>query len=318
MPDEQVITKTEEKPLLEEIRNKSYYDILKEQREAATKPLEEKSEEPTEEQKKKEEEERLTKEADEAKKKVEEEEQARKRDEEIARKAADDVIAKQKAEEEEKKRLALEEEEAKKRAEELKPKFTGKDKDGNVVPASYEELTAESVRIAKLQAKQETLAELEAKEKEKQQEQERIQKAEEDRKAQQKSFEDQLQKELDDDLKELYAANKLPKVKDPNDPNDIGNKEFKNLFETAQKVNAERMAKGEPPIRSIKLIFYEHYKPLGQLPGHDAPVLGGESTISHELPEDKYIPSRDRNKTMTQLIKEEAARMQKKLNIRGN
>jgi hypothetical protein len=117
----------------------------------------------------------------------------------------------------------------------------------------------------------------------------------------------------------------MPKITDPKDENELGNKEYRNLFETAQKVNAERAAKGQTLIRSIQTIRYgkdvngkAYYTPLAKPAGHDAPVLGSESTLSNELPEDKYIPSRDRGKSMTTLIKEEAKRLGRNLNIRGN
>jgi len=318
MPEPPVITNNEgkEKSIGQEVREKSFYELLKENKADPEKPIDEKPEE-TEEEKKKLEEEKAAKEAQEAKEKVEAEEQAKKRDEEIAAKAAQDVIDKQKADEQAKADKIKAEEEAKQRAEDLKPKFTGKDKDGNVVPKSYEELHAEDVRVAEERAVARIHAELEAKEAKAKEEQAKVKQTEEQKKAQTKAFEDQLQKELDADLNDLYLNNKLPKVKDPKDENYPGNKEFKNLFETAQKVNAERMAKGEPPIRSIKLIYYEHYKPLAKPAGHDAPVMGNESSITNEAPEDKYVVSRDRNKSMQQLLKEEAQRLTKKLNVRG-
>lgn len=315
--DKTVVT---DKPLIEEIREKTFDQILREQatsrNEDATKPLE--IEETDEEKKKKEDD---AKAAQEAKDKADAETKAvdaKKHDEEVAVKAAQEVIDRQKAEEKEKADKIKAEEDEKKRQEDLKPKYSGKDKDGNSVPLSYEEMNAESVRIAKEEAKREVLAEIDAREKAKADEQTRATQTVEQQKAAQKTVEDQLQAELDSDLKDLYAANKLPKIGDPKDENDPGNKEFKNLFETAQRVNGERLTKGLPPIRSIKLIYYEHYKPLEKPAGNDAPVVGNESSQSHEPPEDKYVPSRDRNKSMTQLVKEEAARLGRKLNVRGS
>ncbi len=322
MTDPVVLTKEEEeakkeKPFIEQVREKSFSDILKEQSQP-TIDTEAKPTQPTDEDTKKEEDEKAAKEAQEAKEKIEAEEADKKRQEDIAAKAAQDVIEKQKAEEQAKTDKLKAEEDEKKRQEDLKPKFTGKDAEGKIVPASYEELTAESVRIAEELAKQEIRAELQAEKEQAKAEQDKATQTVEQQKAQQKAFEDQLQKELDTDLNDLYAAGKLPKVTDPKNENDIGNREFKNLFETAQKVNAERMAKGEAPIRSIKLIYYEHYKPLEKPAGHDAPVFGNESPLGHEAPDDRYIPSRDRNKSMAQLVKEEAQRLSRKLNIRGN
>lgn len=312
MAEEKVLT---DKPLITEIREKSFNDILREQADSRNK---EEVTEPTEEEKKKEEDEKAAKEAQNAKEKVEAEEADRKRQEEIATKAAEDVINKQKEEEKAREDKIKAEEAEKQRQEDLKPKFTGKDAEGNVVPKNYEEITEEATRIAEAKALDKIRAEQAEKASEAKKIQDEKTQSETQKKEQQKSFEDQLQKELDADLNDLYASNKLPKVKDPKDENDEGNKEFKNLFETAQRVNAERIAKGLPIIRSIKLIYYEHYKPLKQPAGGDAPVMGSESTLSREAPEDKYIPSRDRNKSMAQLVREEALRLGKKVGIRGN
>ena len=322
MAEKTVVTdpkEKEEKTIGEEIREKSFQQLLKEDQVEKAKTPEDKAPEHTPElDEKAKEDARLAKEAEEAKAKVEADEADKKRTEEIAAKAAQDVIKKQDEEKQKELDKAREAEEAKQREESLKPKFTGKDAEGNVVPKDYEEIARESARIARM----ETLTEVAARDKQREDarvkaEQERTQ-TEEAQKAQKKAYEDQLQKELDTDLNDLYLNNKLPKIKDPKDENDPGNKEFKNLFETAQRVNGERIAKGEAPIRSIKLIYYEHYKPLGKPAGHDAPVLGSESPLSHDAPEDKYIPARDRNKTMAQLLKEETMRMARKMGVRGS
>jgi membrane protein involved in colicin uptake len=319
MPEE-VIAK-EEKPLIEEIRDKSFEQILREQRN----PVEEKKEEvvePTEEEKKAKEEQ----EAKDAEEKIKAEEAAQaKRDADIAAKAAQDVIDAQKKEEQEKADKVKQEEEEAKRQEDLKPKFTGKDKDGNVVPASYEELHAEDARVAAELAADKIRQELKDKEDAKNSQDETAKAEKVKQEAAQKGFEEQLQKELDEDLKAIYAAGDMPKITDPKDENELGNKEYKNLFETAQRINAKRAAEGKTLIRSIQTIRYgkdetgkPYYTPLAKPAGHDAPVLGSESTLSNELPEDQYIPSRDRGKSMTQLVKEEAQRLTRKLNIRGN
>jgi hypothetical protein len=325
MPDEKtVITNPDdkgnpaEKPLLEEVRSKSFQQILKEQAAARSTVEPDKPLETPEEDKKKEEEAAKAKEEQEAKQKQEAEEAERKRQEELARKAAEEVVSKQKEEEQAKLDKIKAEEDEKQRQEALKPKFTGRDKDGNVVPKDYEELTAESVRIAEEKAVARLRTEQAERDAAAKVEQEKIQQTQAQKEAAEKAYQDDIQKELDADLNDLYANNKLPKIKDPKDENDPGNKEFKNLFETAQKVNADRMAKGLPPIRSIKLIYYEHYKPLAKPAGHDAPVMGNESPLSKEAPEDKYVPARDRHKSMAQLVKEEAARLSRKMNIRGN
>lgn len=324
MPDQVIIPAEEkidkplqDKPFIEEIRSKSFSQLQKES--YATKPLEEVKGpvESEEEKQKKLDRQKMEQEAIDAKAKLDEEEQAKKRDSEIAAKAANEVLEKQRLEHEEKqKELELQEKE-KKRHKELKPKFTGKDQDGNPIPKSYEELSSENVRIAKELAKEEIREELAEKDRIKQEEVKKQEELQLKQKQTQQSFNDQLQKELDSDLADLYMQGKLPKVKDPKNEKDPGNIAFKKLFEKAQEVNLERMKKGEPPIRSIKLIYYEHYKQADKLPGHDAPVVGNESSIRNEPSEDKYIISRDRHKSMKQILKEEAARMSRKIGIRG-
>lgn len=322
MPEPTVVTDKKEekkdKPIGIEVREKTFHQILKEQQQKLNTPEEEKKEEPKPEEKV-DEEAQKAKEAEENRKR---EEEAAKEREEIARKAAEEVVKKQEEEKQKEADRVKAEEEAKKREEALKPAWqkdpnAPKDETGKPIPQSYDQLAEEAARIGEERA----LARMEAKQAEERAEAAKQEAAkaqtEEQQKAATEAMEKQIQSEIESDLNDLYANNKLPKIKDPKDENDPGNKEYRNLFETAQKVNAERIAKGQAPIRSLKLIYYEHYKPLGKPAGHDAPVLGGESTISNEPPEDKYIVSRDRNKSIAQMVKEEYARMRKGINVRG-
>jgi hypothetical protein len=322
MPEPITPDEKKEKSIGQEVREKSFHQILKEQQEERNKPVDETTPVKTEEEKKAEEE-KAAKEAEEAKvkaeadKKAEDEKQAQ-----LAKQAAEEVLRKQEDEREREQDRIKAEDAEKARQESLKPKWhtdpnAPKDENGNPLPKSYDEITAEAARIgeekayARIKAEEaERTAAAEKAAAEKMQNEEQIKKQQED-------AEKQLQTELDTDLNDLYAANKLPKIKDPKDENDPGNKEFRNLFETAQRVNAERMAKGQQPIRSIKLIYYEHYKPLPKPAGHNAPVIGSESTTSTEPPEDKYVVSRDRGKSMQQLVKEEAQRLAKKVGVRS-
>jgi len=240
-------------------------------------------------------------------------ETAEKRQAELAAKTAAEVVEKQRLAEEDRKakeQQALDAE--KKRQEALKPKFTGVDKDGNPLPKSYDEIAAESARIAK----EEATAEIRAKE------------------AATKAFNEGLQKEMDADLNAIYKANDLPKIKveikdasDPTDPgfSDPGYKEREHLFKTAVKVNSQRMAKGQPLIRSIQMIRYgkdpetgkAYYTPLTkQVAGHNAPVFGNESSQSEEISE-KYNIKTDRNKSYAQIIREERQRLASKANVRN-
>lgn len=323
MPDP-VITdpnaEKKEKPLGVEVREKSFHQILKEQQEEKQKAADpvETEEEKAAKAKAKEAEEKKTKDEDEAKakqeadRKLEDDRQAA-----IAKNAAEEVVKKQEEEKQRELDRVKAEEAEKERQEALKPKFTGVDEKGNAVPKSYEELAEESARVAEEKALTRLRAEQDEKDVKAKQEQEQQAQQTEQQKQAQKAAEDQLQAELDADLNDLYANNKLPKVVDPKDENDPGNKEFRNLFETAQKVNADRMAKGLAPIRSIKLIYYEHYKPLEKPAGSAAPVFGAEPVLNNQPSEDKYIPARDRNKSISQLVREEAVRLSKKVGIRS-
>jgi len=262
-------------------------------------------------------------------------ETAEKRQAELAAKTAAEVVEKQRLAEEDRKakeQQALDAE--KKRQEALKPKFTGVDKDGNPLPKSYDEIAAESARIAKEEATAEIRAELAEKEAKAKETQDQEAKVKADKEAATKAFNEGLQKEMDADLNAIYKANDLPKIKveikdasDPTDPgfSDPGYKEREHLFKTAVKVNSQRMAKGQPLIRSIQMIRYgkdpetgkAYYTPLTkQVAGHNAPVFGNESSQSEEISE-KYNIKTDRNKSYAQIIREERQRLASKANVRN-
>ena len=224
----------------------------------------------------------------------------------ITKKAVEEALATARAEEA--KRL----EETKQKEEEAKQKELLKD---DLVPAwvkeerqpaSYEEIAAESKRIAKL----ETLAEIDAREAQRTQQAEAQRKQEEERansvQKQQEEFNKQLQSEMDLDLNDLYSGNKLPKIADANNPNDEGILARNALFQAGIQVNQERATKGLPPIRSIKLIYYEHYKAPGQQPaGANAPVMGNAAPPANPNPsDDEYNWARDHNKSPRQLLRE--------------
>lgn len=321
MSDATVITdeKKDESAYTKEDRDKSFHQILQEQQQARVKaeaePVEEKVEEPTVDEE--------AKKAEEAKALEDKQKQEDERQANLASKAAAEVLKKQEEEKQKEVDKLKAEETEKARLEALKPAWqkdpnATKDANGNPLPKSYEEMHSEDVRIAKELAKKEVLDEIDAREKAKQEIATREAQTKQQQADAAKAASDALQSELDRDLSDLYMNNKLPKIKDQKDENDPGMKEYRNLFETAQRVNAERIAKGEAPIRSIKLIYYEHYKPLEKPAGHDAPVMGAESPLSKTAPEDDYVPSRDRNKSMGQILKEEAAKAAKRLNIRSN
>lgn len=340
MSDQTVITDDQkpteplkEKSIGQQVREKTFTQLLQEQRQSN-----QTKEETTPEIKPTEEEEKKTKEVADAKvredqeKKDKETQEARVREQdEIAKRTADELATRQAAERKVQEDRKKAEDDEKARQEALKPAWqkdpnAPKDKDGNPLPRSYEELTTEAARIGEERALEKMRAEQAEKDAATKTQQEATQKQQQAEEARKKTFNDQLQKEIDDDLNGLWADKKLTKMKDPNDPNDPGVKEKNAFIKTAVEVNAKRMGEGKPPIRSLKLIYYESYLPnrekilqeINKQPaGGDAPVMGAESTQGHELPDDKYIPARDRKKSFAQIAREEMQRMAGKARIRN-
>lgn len=94
---------------------------------------------------------------------------------------------------------------------------------------------------------------------------------------------------VDDELQDLYTANKLTKIKDPNNPSDQGVVERKALFNTWQQVNEERKNKGLPEIISATRIYEFYYKkPSAQPAGADAPISGNRSSAVSPSSEQEY------------------------------
>jgi hypothetical protein len=92
---------------------------------------------------------------------------------------------------------------------------------------------------------------------------------------------------IDEQLNELLKSGKLPKVVNKDDPNDIGVKSRKALFQTMMEVNTDRVKTGKAPIYSVKEIFYEHYKaPNTQPAGADAPISVGRGNAAVDSGED--------------------------------
>lgn len=110
----------------------------------------------------------------------------------------------------------------------------------------------------------------------------------------------QINDKLDEELNELYASNKLPKIKDANDPTDKGVIARRALFQTMMDVNQKRLEEGKPMIDSVHRIFNNYYKPPKQPAGADAPVSGG-TRVSGPAEEDiKYTEIH--NKRFTDLL----------------
>jgi len=106
---------------------------------------------------------------------------------------------------------------------------------------------------------------------------------------QQKKRQETLEKEqndafnalVDEELEELYAKERLPKIVDANNPKDEGVIAKKALFQQMLDVNQERAKQKKPLIYSVNRIFHEYYKPpVDQPAGADAPVSAGGSPNS--------------------------------------
>lgn len=114
---------------------------------------------------------------------------------------------------------------------------------------------------------------------------------------------DAFNKQLDEEVAELYAGNKLTKIKDANDPNDIGVKERIALLECMKDTNTKRVAEGKPPIYSISRIYNNYFtKPKFEPAGGDAPVSAGRGAPqgdSKELDYNEY-----RHKSFEQILQE--------------
>lgn len=92
---------------------------------------------------------------------------------------------------------------------------------------------------------------------------------------------------IDEQLDELLKNGKLPKVINKDDPQDRGVMARKALFQTMYDVNTKRVKEGKQPIYSVKEIFYEHYTPPTQQPaGADAPISAGRGTAVADTGED--------------------------------
>ncbi len=223
----------------------------------------------------------------------EREENETKRVEEVAKKTAEETAVKVTAET----KKAFQEEIAKildkdkalidkqKEADEL---ITSWDKEKRL-PKDYKELIDETMRVAdakmeqKLRARQEeetrVKQENEAKETERKVELEK--KQGEERLA-------EFNKQIVQDLDDIYNANLLPrpdKFEEVNNPDtkDDKAKETQKLLEFGVKLNVARQKEGKPPVTSLAKIYFLHYKPEieksnHQPPGADAPVAGANNS----------------------------------------
>jgi len=91
----------------------------------------------------------------------------------------------------------------------------------------------------------------------------------------------------DGQLNELYEADKLPKIEDAENENDLGIKARKSLFTKMIEVNEQRVKDGKEPIYSLKEIYYEH--PINEEPGMSAPVSAGRGSVPAEGEGYEYV-----------------------------
>lgn len=99
-----------------------------------------------------------------------------------------------------------------------------------------------------------------------------------------------VNKYVDVQFEDLYAANKLPRIQDKENPNDTGTLFRKALTEQTMLINKERLEKGLPT-KTIKEVFFEDFKaPTRQPAGADAPVSAGRgATASAPDEEINYV-----------------------------
>lgn len=223
----------------------------------------------------------------------------------IAREAAEKATEDLKREIDEIKGQNLTKKQEEEAIEEAKTRWT---KEGRN-PKDYDEIVVEAEERA-FNRMQKFIEERERKKEEElanktKQEQEAQQQAEE----QHKTVLEQTQASLARELQELEEGGYIPKVSDPNDENDEGNRVRKALFIKGVEVNNERIKKGLPPENSIAKVFFMHFKGVSNQPaGADAPISGNKPTAVPKESEKPYIYARDHNKTFSQIMAEEKAK----------
>lgn len=150
-------------------------------------------------------------------------------------------------------------------------------------PVDYDEITEWAVKKIEILSERRQEAERKAKEEQEAltaQQQEELKKYQEE---QNKAF----NQVIDDELDELYTNNKLPRIKDKDDPKDIGVIARRALFQTMLDVNEKRRAEGKQPIMSVSRIFHTYYKqPSLQPAGADAPISMGQGSAEATDPDE--------------------------------
>lgn len=114
-------------------------------------------------------------------------------------------------------------------------------------------------------------------------------KAEEARKAEETQTES-VNKFIDDQFNQLYSTEKFPRMKNPEDPNDLGVQYRRALADQTMQINRERLDKGLPTKTLMEVFFTEFKAPNAQPAGADAPISAGKSGgTSEDAEEINYI-----------------------------
>lgn len=162
------------------------------------------------------------------------------------------------------------------------------------LPKDYNELIAETMRISDAKMEQRLKAQQKAdqearqtREKEEAVNKEALAKKQGDEKLA------EFNKQITQDLDEIYAIKELPrptKIEEINNPEtkDEAAKETQKVLSFGVELNQRLVKEGKPPITSLNKIYFLHYKPYQaahpekttEVPGADAPIVGAKNTPS--------------------------------------
>ena len=120
-----------------------------------------------------------------------------------------------------------------------------------------------------------------------------VRKEEEEERARQTEYQQKTNEEWNtywnEQLEDLRAQDKLPKVVKADDEKDAGRVAERGIFNQMFQLNIKRNAEGKVPITNIKEFYYEHYKnPTDQPPGADAPISGGRKSVDEGKNKEEY------------------------------
>lgn len=161
------------------------------------------------------------------------------------------------------------------------------------LPKDYNELIAETMRIADAKYEQKAKAEAKiAEEKRATLEKEDATKKEELAKKQGDEKVAEFTNQITQDLSEIYEVKELPrpaKLEEINNPDttDPAAKETQKVLQFGIELNQRLVKEGKPPVTSLNKIYFLHYKPYlaanpakesVDAPGADAPVAGAKNT----------------------------------------